>query len=59
MRGEYDFLRGIRGKYVRRYGSGSNVVVLEPDVARLFPTSREVNEALRSLAPKRPRRATR
>jgi len=58
MRGEYDFSRGIRGKYARRYGS-SNVVVLEPDVARLFPTSRDVNEALRSLAPKRPRRATR
>ena len=59
MRGEYDFSRGIRGKYAERYGSGSNVVILEPDVARLFPTSREVNEALRSLASKRPRRATR
>ena len=59
MRGEYDFSRGVRGKQAKHYASGSNVVVLEPDVARLFPTSRDANEALRTLASKRSRRATR
>ena len=59
MRSEYDFSGGVRGKYAKRYASGSNVVVLEPDVARLFPTSRDVNEALRTLASKRSRRAAR
>ena len=33
---EYDFSRGVRGKYARRYARGTNVVVLEPDVARAF-----------------------
>ena len=47
---EYDFSRGVRGKYARRYTRGTNVVVLEPDVARAFPNSRAVNRALRSLA---------
>ncbi len=52
MRPEYDFAAGIRGKYARRYSSGNNVVVLDPDVARLFPTARKVNAALRALASK-------
>ncbi len=51
MRAEYnlkDLLkRGVRGKYTRQYQAGSNVVVLEPDVAAAFPTSEAVNEALR------------
>ena len=34
MRAEYDFSRGVRGKYSRRYAQGTNVVVLQPDVAR-------------------------
>jgi hypothetical protein len=38
---------GVRGKYVSRYRSGSNVVVLAPDVAQAFPTEEAVNEALR------------
>ena len=46
---EYDFRKGIRGKYVKRYEAGSNVVVLSPEVAKVFPTSESVNEALRAL----------
>ena len=49
---EYDFSKmqgGVRGKYVERYKTGTNVVLLDPDVAQAFPTSDSVNEALRSL----------
>jgi len=49
MREEYDFSQGVRGKYARRFAEGSNVVVLEPDVAARFPGSKAVNEALREL----------
>lgn len=48
-RAEYDFSRGVRGKYARRYQSGSNVVVLEPDVAKAFPSPDRVNRLLRAL----------
>jgi len=47
---EYDFSQGLRGKYARRYAQGSNVVVLEPDVAKVFPNAEAVNSSLRSLA---------
>jgi hypothetical protein len=50
MRDEYDFSRGVRGKYARRYAQGTNVVVLEPDVAKVFPSSEAVNSSLRALA---------
>jgi hypothetical protein len=50
MRPEYDFSGGIRGKYVNRLAEGSNVVILEKDVAEMFPDSASVNEALRALA---------
>jgi len=50
MRAEYDFSNGVRGKYARRYAQGTNVVVLEPDVAKAFPNSEIVNTALRALA---------
>src|SRR5437868_6694184 len=50
MRDEYDFSGGVRGKYARRFAEGSNVVVLDPDVAQAFPTARAVNQALRELA---------
>jgi hypothetical protein len=50
MRSEYDFSRGVRGKYARRYAQGTNVVVLDPDVARVFPSSESVNRSLRALA---------
>lgn len=46
---EYDFTKGVRGKYAKRYTEGSNVVVLSPDMAKVFPTSESVNEALRTL----------
>jgi hypothetical protein len=47
---EYDFSQGVRGKYAQRYSRGSNVVVLEPDVAKVFPNAEIVNASLRSLA---------
>lgn len=46
---EYDFSKGVRGKYSQRYATGSNVVVISPDVAEVFPDSESVNEALRTL----------
>jgi uncharacterized DUF497 family protein len=49
IRDEYDFSQGRRGKYARRYAEGTNVVVLEPDVAKVFPTSKKVNASLRKL----------
>jgi hypothetical protein len=49
LRDEYDFSRGERGKYSKRFADGSNVVVLAPDVARRFADSASVNEALRSF----------
>ncbi len=50
MRDEYDFSKGVRGKYASRYRQGSKVVVLDPDVAELFPDSESVNKALRAIA---------
>jgi hypothetical protein len=50
MLDEYDFSSGVRGKYAKRYAEGSNVVVLDPDVAEVFPNSESVNHALRALA---------
>lgn len=51
LRPEYDLRQllkgGFRGKYVKRYRSGTNLVLLEPDVARAFSNERAVNEALR------------
>lgn len=50
MRSEYDFSGGVRGKYAKRNEEGSNVVVLDPDVAEVFPNQQSVNQALRALA---------
>ena len=50
LRAEYDFSTmagGVRGKYLKRYRAGVNLVLLEPEVAEAFPTDRAVNEALR------------
>lgn len=44
---EYDFSKGVRGKYVDRLKKGSNVVVLDPDVASEFESPQAVNRALR------------
>jgi len=46
---EYDFSKGVRGKYAKRYAGGTNVVLIDPDVAEFFPDHEAVNEALRSL----------
>jgi hypothetical protein len=52
LRPEYtfDYSKAVRGKYYQRlFKEGSNVVVLDPDVAKAFRDSKEVNNALRSL----------
>jgi hypothetical protein len=49
MRDHYDFRGGVRGKYAARYAEGTNVVVLDPDVAEMFPDRESVNEALRAV----------
>ncbi|MGA2062665.1 MAG: hypothetical protein ABSG67_19510 [Thermoguttaceae bacterium] len=49
MQKEYDFSKGVRGKYHKRFTEGSNVVVIEAELSRIFPDSRSVNRALRSL----------
>ncbi len=52
MRAEYkrlDFGELVRGKYAARISASTNVVLLDPDVARAFPNDRAVNDALRSL----------
>ena len=59
MKNEYDFSGGVRGKYAKRYAQGCNVVVLEPDVARLYPNAEAVNRALRALAEVAPRTSRR
>ncbi len=48
---EYDFSKGVRGKYATRYAEGTNVVLIDPDVAQYFSDHESVNEALRSLLP--------
>lgn len=50
MLDEYDFSKGVQGKYAKRYAEGTNVVVIDPDVAKIFPDHDSVNQALRSLA---------
>ena len=50
MRAYYDFSAGVRGKYAKRYAEGTNVVVLDPDVADVFKDAESVNETLRAGA---------
>jgi hypothetical protein len=50
MKAEYNFSHGVRGKYFRRFHRGANVVVLEPDVAKVFSNAQTVNDSLRALA---------
>ena len=51
LRAEYDLRQllkgGVRGKYAKRYHSGTNLVLLEPDIRKAFGSERAVNEALR------------
>ena len=52
LRSEYDLAKlkdGVRGKYAERYQQGTNLILLEPDVAEVFSTAEAVNEALRLL----------
>jgi hypothetical protein len=52
LRPEYDFSQmkgGVRGKYVKRYREGTNLVLLDPDIVSAFPDAKAVNDALRSL----------
>lgn len=49
MRPEYDLRGGVRGKYYERYQQGTNVVLLDPDVADIFKDSTTVNSALRQF----------
>ena len=53
LRPEYDIAalgKGVRGKYYKAAIAGSNLVLLDPDVAKVFPTAEAVNNALRLLA---------
>jgi hypothetical protein len=56
MRSEYDFSGAVRGKYAARIAKGTNVVVLAPDVAGAFKTSKAVNAALRAQLRRKPAR---
>ena len=53
LRPEYDLGEllkdGVQGKYAGRYREGTNIILLEPDVAKAFPTDEAVNEALRLM----------
>jgi len=52
LREEYDFSAlgdGVRGKYAKQYAEGTNLVLLDSDVAKAFPTDKAVNDALRML----------
>jgi hypothetical protein len=50
MLDEYDFSQGVVGKYAKQYAEGTNIVLLDPDVAKVFPNSEAVNQALRAIA---------
>ena len=58
MRAEYDFSGGVRGKYAARFAEGTNLVLLAPDVAAVFPTATAVNKALRAVIRERSKRRT-
>ena len=49
MRPEYDFSGGVRGKHYAAYQQGTNVILLDPDIAKVFKDSEAVNHALRML----------
>ena len=65
LRLEYDLSRlkgGVRGKYYRQAIAGTNLVLIEPDLVKMFPDSAAVNRALRvvadaaqAIAPAKPR----
>lgn len=49
MLDEYDFSGGIRGKYTKEYNDSVNIIKLDKDVKKVFPDSKSVNNALRTL----------
>lgn len=49
---------GARGKYAKRYGEGSNIVVIEPELSKAFPTTKAVNDALRDYLARQGESAT-
>ncbi len=49
MLDEYDFSKGVRGKYAASYHEGTNIVKIDEDVTKVFPDSKSVNDALRTL----------
>jgi hypothetical protein len=49
IRPEYDFSQGVRGKHYEAYRAGTNVVFLDPDIAKVFTDSDSVNQVLRLL----------
>lgn len=52
LRAEYDFSKmrgGVRGKYAKQFHAGTNLILLEPEIAKVFPNDEAVNEALRQL----------
>jgi hypothetical protein len=49
MKKEYDFSKGVRGKYYKKFSEGNNIAVLDPDVSKEFPNSKAVNDALKEL----------
>jgi hypothetical protein len=58
VRPEYDLAtlkNGARGKYFKRYAQGSNVVLIDPDLAEAFPNAKAVNDALREVLSRRQR----
>ena len=55
MLDEYDFSKAEIGKYAKQYAEGSNIVVLDADVAKVFPDSAAVNQALRQIIEQRSR----
>ena len=55
---EYDFIGGVRGKYAKRYAEGTNLILLEPDLAAEFPDSRSVSRALRAYLKSRSKSRT-
>ena len=48
LRPEYDFRAGVRGKYAEQFAAGTNLVLLDVDIARAFPNAAAVNRALRT-----------
>jgi hypothetical protein len=50
MRKEYNFSGGVRGKYFQKYTRGTNLVALDPDVAKIYKNSKTVNDILRAIS---------